>query len=112
MNCYYQRARDDFGVRFIHSRPHSTFCALKVQKICHCPIRSTVRANRLTEEFDMVVLSTGFKVSDEARVLAEKAGTRTERQYFPCYTRVSTRSRPADPGVYVCWNFTGTEGYS
>ena len=68
---YYQRAKDDFGVRFIHSRPHSVLKASDSDEIV-LGYTTDDSSKLLSENFDMVVLSTGFKIGDEVRELAQK----------------------------------------
>ncbi len=97
---YYQRARDEFGVRFIHSRPHSI---LQEEGEKDLKLSYTLEGNssQITEEFDMVVLATGFKVSEESRELLQKLGLETNSSNFPTtpgFNAVVT----SRPGVYVC----------
>ena len=97
---YYQRAKDEFGVRFIHSRPHSI---TQPEGENDLTMSYTLEgdANQITEKFDMVVLSTGFKVSEEAKVLLGKLGLETNSEGFPStagFNPVAT----SRSGVYVC----------
>ncbi|MEE4241005.1 MAG: FAD-dependent oxidoreductase [Desulfopila sp.] len=97
---YYQRAKDEFGVRFIHSRPHSV---VQEEGEKDLKLSYTLEGNssQITEEFDMVVLATGFKVSEESRELLEKLGLETNSSNFPTtpgFNAVVT----SRPGIYVC----------
>ncbi|MBM9603998.1 FAD-dependent oxidoreductase [Desulfopila inferna] len=97
---YYQRAKNDFGVRFIHSRPHSILQA-EGEKDLHLSYTLEGNASQITESFDMVVLSTGFKVGEESRELLEKLGLKINSNNFPVtagFNPVAT----SKPGIYVC----------
>jgi heterodisulfide reductase subunit A len=97
---YYQRAKNDFGIRFIRSRPHSI---LQPEGEKDLSLSYTLEGNssQITEKFDMVVLSTGFKVGEDSRVLMEKLGLETNSGHFPVtagFNPVAT----SKPGIYVC----------
>lgn len=97
---YYQRAKDEFGVRFIHSRPHSILKP-EGEEDLHLSYTLEGDANQITEEFDMVVLSTGFKVAEDAKELALKMGLELNDSNFPVtegFNPVAT----SKPGIYVC----------
>lgn len=96
---YYLRAKDEFGVRFVRSRPHSVLReegteGLKLTYSCDD------KSANVTEEFDMVVLSTGFRIADDVRALAEKLGLTLNASSFPvtdAFNPVAT----SVPGIYV-----------
>lgn len=97
---YYQRAKNDFGIRFIRSRPHSI---LQPEGADDLQLSYTLEGNsqQITENFDMVVLSTGFKVSAESKKLIEAMGLEVNSENFPAtsgFNPVAT----SKPGVYVC----------
>ena len=100
---YYLRARDEFGIRFIHSRPHSILRA-HGQENLSLSYTLDDSSNLLTEEFDMVVLSTGFKASDETRALAEKAGIELNDSFFPVHPGFN-QVETSRPGIYVAGTF-------
>ena len=100
---YYLRARDEFGIRFIHSRPHSILRA-HGQDALSLSYTLDDSSKLHTEEFDMVVLSTGFKVSDETRALAEKAGIALNDSHFPVNPGLN-QVETSRPGIYVAGTF-------
>lgn len=100
---YYQRARDEFGVRFIHSRPHSILRQHNQQDLL-ISYTTDDSSKLLTEEFDMVVLSTGFKASEENRILAEKAGIELNDSNFPRHSGLN-QVATSRPGIYAVGTF-------
>jgi heterodisulfide reductase subunit A len=100
---YLNRARDEYGVRFLRSRPHSILQAEgKTDLTLSYTVEDSTR--QLTESFDMVVLSTGFKTSDAARELAAKTGIELNEDFFPVtdgFNPVATTK----PGIYVAGTF-------
>jgi heterodisulfide reductase subunit A len=96
---YYQRAADEFGVRFVRCRPHSVVQTVEDQTLAIGYLPET--GAFLTEEFDMVVLATGFRVSEQNRKLAEILGIALNEHGFPDtagFNPVVT----SKPGIYVC----------
>jgi heterodisulfide reductase subunit A2 len=98
--AYYQRARDQYGIRLVRCRPHSIIPEADGQalRIAY----ATDEASGLTNEtFDMVVLSTGFRPSAHTTRLAGILGVELNAHQF-----VQTGSfQPvctSRPGVYVC----------
>jgi heterodisulfide reductase subunit A len=99
---YYNRAREEAGVRFIKSRITQI---LPVKKTGDLLIRTTDEAgSRVEETFDLVVLSTGIGVSKDAVDLAKKLDIHLDPYMF-----TSTSSfepvRTSRPGVFVCGAF-------
>lgn len=102
---YYQRAKDEFGVRFVHSRPHSV---LRHPGKDNLSISYTTdeSSELLTEEYDMVVLSTGFQVGADVRDLASTLDIELNQSNFPVnpgFNQVAT----SRPGIYVAGTFQG-----
>ncbi len=102
---YYQRAKNEFGVRFVRSRPHS---------IERDPVTDDLSISYLADDsealqneaFDMVVLSTGFQVSKELQDLASRLGIALNQHH---YARTDSFNPVATsrPGIYVCGLFQG-----
>ena len=102
---YYERSRNASGVRFVRSRPHSVF-----RKPGEDQLSVTFAAEDSSamkeESFDLVVLSTGFRVTDDLRRTAESLGIELNAHGF-------ARTGGFDPvatsrnGVYVCGMFEG-----
>ncbi len=99
---YYNRARDEIGVRFVKSRITNILPADETGNLL---IRYTDEVgNRVEEDFDMVVLSVGFVVPESSIDLAKKIGIELDPYNF-----ASTSSfepvQTSRPGVYVCGVF-------
>jgi len=99
---YYNRAKDEMGIRFVKSRinnvlPGETEGSLK--------IRYTDEAGTMVQEdFDIVVLSVGLDIPQESLDLAKKIGINLDPYHFvsaSSFEPVST----SRPGVYVCGAF-------
>ncbi len=99
---YYDRAKEE-GVKFIRCRIHT---------IEEDPISSNLILRYVDdegeircEEFDMVILSVGFEVSELAINLAKRLGIELEEDGFvktnPFYPVASSRN-----GIYVCGPFS------
>ncbi len=100
---YYHRAQEA-GVRFIKSRITNL---LPVRESGDLLIRYIDEGGRKVEEaFDMVVLSVGLSVSQEATELAKRLGVQLDSHHF-----ISTRSfspvQTSREGIYVCGAFQG-----
>lgn len=100
---YFNRAKNDVGVRLLKSRPHSI---LQPEGTTDLTLTYTVEdsTKQLEEQFDMVVLSTGFKTSAESRLLAGKVGIELNDDFFPV-TNVFNPVVTTKPGVYVAGTF-------
>lgn len=102
---YLNRAKNEYDVRFLRSRPHSI---LQAEGNTDLTLSYTVEdsTQQFEEQFDMVVLSTGFKTSADTRLLAERVGIELNSDFFPITEEfnpvVSTK-----PGVYVAGTFEG-----
>ena len=100
---YYARSRDEYGVRMVRSRPHSVIRKPGAEQltITFCPVSESVLRE---EEFDMVVLATGFRVSEEVRATAVMLGIELNTHNFAktsSFDPVAT----SRPGIYVCGMF-------
>lgn len=99
---YYDRARDDVGVRFIRSRAHTVYPAEASDNLI---IRYTTEDGKtLEEEFDMAVLSTGLRPPQHAIELANRIGIELDKYNFvetSSFSPVAT----SRPGIYVCGAF-------
>jgi heterodisulfide reductase subunit A len=100
---YLNRAKDEYGVRFLRSRPHSILQP-EGQDDLTLTYTKDDSTRQFEEKFDMVVLSTGFKTSDESRILATRMGIELNSDFFPVtdgFNPVATTK----PGVYVAGTF-------
>ncbi|HMK66669.1 MAG TPA: FAD-dependent oxidoreductase, partial [Thermodesulfobacteriota bacterium] len=100
---YMERSRQDYGVRFVRSRPHSVVRhADEDQLTVYYALDEKSGPN--TERFDMVVLSTGFRISRELRELGEILGVDLNEHGF-AQTDVFNPVATSRPGIYVCGLF-------
>lgn len=100
---YYNRAKDEMGVRFIKS---------KVTNITHVNENGINRirymdaaGNRMEEDFDIVVLSVGLGTTKDGVDLAKKLGVQLDHYHFAgvdSFHPVETST----PGIYVCGTFS------
>ncbi|HBF42180.1 MAG TPA: 4Fe-4S ferredoxin [Desulfobacteraceae bacterium] len=99
---YFNRAKDEIGVRFVKSRINNI---LPGEKEGDLRIRYTDDAGRLIQEdFDMVVLSIGLNIPQETIDFAGKFDVDLDHYNF-----VNSSSfepvKTSKPGVYVCGAF-------
>ena len=97
---YRLRAENEYGVKLVRSRPHSVIEQPDTKDLS---ISYTLYENSdlHTETFDMVVLSTGFRVSDETKNLAEELGIELNEHNFAKTSSFSPVAT-SKPGIYVC----------
>ncbi len=98
---YYNRAKDNYGVRFVKSRiTHIRPTGEGTQRICYLD----ELGKRVEEDFDMVVLSVGLGVSETASALANTMDIGLDTYGF-----VKTNSfepvQTSRPGIFVCGAF-------
>jgi len=101
---YYNRAKEEHGVRFIRCR---------VSDIREDPKKKTLNIRYETEdsdlkveEFDMVILSVGFIPSEGSKRLAEKIGINLNEFGF-CEAPELSPIETNRLGIYVCGAFSG-----
>ncbi|MHB8068992.1 MAG: FAD-dependent oxidoreductase, partial [Desulfobaccales bacterium] len=100
---YYNRARDESGVRFIRSRIHTIDPAEDDRLLITYVDEKGVKQS---ETFDMVVLSVAMEVSPAAKQLAQTLEVEVNGHDFAAtapFTPVST----SRPGVYACGAMQG-----
>jgi heterodisulfide reductase subunit A len=100
---YLNRAKDEYGVRLLRSRPHSIL-QHEGQDNLTLTYTKADSTEQFDEKFDMVVLSTGFKTSEDTRALATTMGVELNDDFFPVtegFNPVATTK----PGVYVAGTF-------
>jgi heterodisulfide reductase subunit A len=101
---YYQRARDEHGVRFIRSRIHSVG---RVSGSENLSIRYALDDGTVhEEEFDMVVLSVGLETSPEVLDLARRLSIDIDEGRFAATSPFAPVSATR-PGIFVCGAFQG-----
>ncbi len=97
---YYNRAREDYGVRMVRSRPHSIVEVAETKNLSISYALEDTSAQEI-EEFDMVVLSTGFRPSETTVDLAGKLGIDLNVHNFAKTDNFNPVKTTKD-GVYVC----------
>jgi len=97
---YYNRAKDEYKVRMIRSRPHSIF-EDRESKDLIITYNLDEETHNITENFDMVVLSTGFRIPPETIDLANRLGIELNTHNF-AKTDHFNRVMTSRPGVYAC----------
>lgn len=102
---YYNRAREETGVRFVRSRVHS------VEQVSPGSgdllieyVDGTGKSH--TEVFDMIVLSVGLEASGSAKDLAARLGIELEGSGFGKTNSFSPVTTSV-PGVFTCGAFSG-----
>jgi heterodisulfide reductase subunit A-like polyferredoxin len=101
---YYNRARDDYGVRFIRSRIHTLYPESEGRSLM--VEWANERGEILAERFDMVVLSVGVQMPAGAVALAERLGIELGRNDFAA-SRAFLPVSTSRPGIYACGMFQG-----
>lgn len=100
---YCLRAENEKGVRFIRARVHT----VEPVDTDHIRLRYVTESGRMQEEiFDMVVLSVGLKVGEEAALTAQKLGITLNANRFAKTTDLLPVSTNRN-GIYVCGAFQG-----
>jgi len=99
---YIERAKNEYGVRFIRCRVSNTDEEPDTHDlyITYCEDGDVKR-----EKFDMVVLSVGFTPSESVRELAEKLGVELNEYGF-CETQTFHPIETSRPGIFVCGLFS------
>ena len=99
---YFNRGKDDSGIRFIKSKITNIIPVGNNGKQIIRYINET--GKRVEEEFDMVVLSVGLGVSREAIDLAHRLGIELDQYEFASTTSFEP-VKTSRPGIFVCGAF-------
>ncbi len=100
---YYNRTKQTYGVRFVRCRPHSVTQADQSDQL-DISYATDTSSELITDRFDMVVLSTGFRPTDSARELAGILDIELNKHHF-ARTRSFSPVSTSRPGIYVCGVF-------
>ncbi|MEM2104951.1 MAG: CoB--CoM heterodisulfide reductase iron-sulfur subunit A family protein [Candidatus Bathyarchaeia archaeon] len=101
-DAYYNRAREEWGIKFVRSR---------VAGVTEDPLTGNLFVHYVedetpkTEEFDMVVLSIGMQPPKGAEKLAKALGIKLNK-YNYCETGHFTPLETSKPGIFVCGAFS------
>lgn len=100
---YVERAKNEYGVRFVRSR---------VSRIDEVPETQNLRIRYeaedgkiIQEEFDLIVLSTGFTPSEKVKKMARNLGIELDKYGF-CNTQSYNPMETSRPGIFVCGMFS------
>ncbi len=99
---FYNRAKDEMGVRFVKSRVTNVVAVEETGR--HLIRYVDESGRRVEEEFDMVVLSVGLAVSPEGITLAKRLGIDMDHYNFAS-TSSFAPVETSKPGVYICGAF-------
>ena len=101
-DAYYERAKK-LGVKYIRCRPSSVE---EIQKTKNLKINYvTDDGKRLTEQYDLVVLSVGIQPPELAKKLNSKFGIKLNEHGF-CWTDTFKPVESSKEGIFVCGPFT------
>ena len=101
-DAYYNRAEEEYGVRFVRSRVPRIEEGPESQNLL---VRYVEDGNLKTEEFDLVVLSVGMRPPKHAEELAKTLGIKLNKYNF-CYSGTFSPLEASRPGIYVCGAFS------
>lgn len=100
-DAYYNRAKEEYGIKFVRSR---------IASVTEDPSTSNLyvyyveNGEPKTEEFGMVVLSIGMQPPKNAEKIAEVLGIKLNEYKF-CETNVFSPVETSKPGIFVCGAF-------
>jgi heterodisulfide reductase subunit A len=100
---YLDRAKNDYGVRLVRCRPHSVVRHAGAETLSVSYVLPDSGLPK-EEDFDLVVLSTGFQVAEDVHKLARHLGLELNEHHFAktgSFNPVTT----SRPGIYVCGLF-------
>jgi heterodisulfide reductase subunit A len=101
-DAYYERAKAEYGVRFIKCMVSKVREQYKTKNLLLSYLNEEGKVEE--EEFDLVVLSVGMVPSKETMEMAKKMGVELDEYGF-CKTRPFEPTATSKPGVYVCGAF-------
>jgi len=102
--AYYDKAKTEYGVRFIRCRPS---VIEEVAETKNLIIKYETEDDKIVkEEFDLVVLSVGLEPPKEAEKLANRLGIELNNYGF-CQTDNFSPVESSKPGIFVCGVFQG-----
>jgi heterodisulfide reductase subunit A len=99
---YYNRAKGEWGIKFVRSRVAS---AVEEPITGNIFLHFVEDEEPKVEEFDMVVLSVGMEPPRKAERLAEILGIKLNKYKF-CETGTFSPLETSKPGVFVCGAFS------
>ena len=101
-DAYYNRAEEEYGVKFVRSRVPHIEEAPESQNLL---VKYVEDENPTTEEFNLVVLSVGMRPPKHAEELAKTLDIKLNKYNF-CYSETFSPLDTSRAGVYVCGAFS------
>jgi len=101
-DAYYNRAEEEYGVKFVRSRVPHIEEAPESQNLL---VKYIEDENPKTEEFNLVVLSVGMRPPKHAEELAKTLGIKLNKYNF-CYSETFSPLNTSRAGVFVCGAFS------
>ncbi len=101
-DAYYNRAEEEYGVKFVRSRVSHVEEVPEVQNLLMNYVED---GNPKTEEVNLVVLSVGMRPPKHAEELAEALDIKLNKYSF-CYSETFSPLETSRPGIYVCGAFS------
>ncbi|MCK4435892.1 FAD-dependent oxidoreductase, partial [Candidatus Bathyarchaeota archaeon] len=101
-DAYYNRAEEEYGVKFVRSR---VSCVEKAPESRNLQLRYVEDENPKMEEFDLVVLSVGMRPPKHAEELAKTLDIKLNKYNF-CSTQTFSPLETSRSGIYVCGAFS------
>ncbi len=101
-DAYYERAKSEYGVRFIKCMVSRIREQFKTKNLLLTYLNE--EGNLVEEEFELVVLSVGMVPSKTTMAMAKKMGVELDR-YGYCKTIPFEPTSTSKPGIYVCGAF-------
>ena len=101
-DAYYDRAKGEYGIRFVRSRVASITEDPLTNNLCVYYVED---GDPKTEQFEMVILSIGMQPPKDAEKLAKVLGIKLNRYKF-CRTSVFSPLETSKPGIFVCGAFS------
>jgi heterodisulfide reductase subunit A len=103
-DAYYERAKSEYGVRFIKCMVSKVREAYKTKNLWLTYLNE--EGNFVEEEFELVVLSVGMVPSKTTMEMAKRMGIQLDSYGF-CKTKPFEPTTTSRPGIYVCGAFQG-----
>jgi heterodisulfide reductase subunit A-like polyferredoxin len=103
-DAYFERAKKEYGVRFVRSMISRVAERPKTKDLVIAFVDAEGKLKE--EEFNLVVLSVGLTPSRGAKEVAGKLGLELDAHGF-CKTEEFSPLQTSQPGVYVCGAFQG-----
>jgi len=101
-DAYYNRAKEEWGIKFVRSRVAGV---TEDPKTGNLFVHYVENETPKTEEFDMVVLSIGMQPPKNVEKLAKALGIKLNKYNF-CETNTFSPMETSKPGVFVCGAFS------